>query len=128
VLIEESRQLLGRRGEFAVSGQQFHARVAQLCGNTTMLLVAGTLEALWNSQALGRVREEARRRLPDEADTIARRTVTEHRRIVKAIARGDGDAAAREMRRHLADTQATQIRVLGDTAFQLIEPLELPAA
>jgi DNA-binding FadR family transcriptional regulator len=127
-LIDESRRLIGQRDAFATSGQQFHARVAQLCGNTTMLLMAGTLEALWSSQALDPIRVQARERDPDEADDLARRSVTEHRRIVRHIARGAGDAAGREMRRHLAETQEAQITALGDAAFQIIPPLDAPAA
>lgn len=69
---------------------KFHVRLAQLSGNG---LLAGTLETImsqvmsvWTSQA-------------DQADVV--RILSEHQAILEALARRDGDDAARRMQDHM---------------------------
>lgn len=119
-LVDESEGC-GTTAEFTEAAHTFHRRLTELCGNTTMKLVAGTLESVWASQETRVVGFE-----PGADSSKERRSsIAAHRRLVTAIAEGDPDRASREMRRHLAEAQAVLTREFGPT---LIEPTTPPIA
>nr|MDT0664378.1 FCD domain-containing protein [Micromonospora sp. DSM 115978] len=106
--------------EFNDSAHAFHLRLTELCGNTTMMLIAGTLEAVWSAQ------EDRALRADYRTDERARRkSIASHRRIVTAIEAGKGDQASREMRKHLAEMQQV---VTGTYGSSVIELATIPAA
>jgi DNA-binding FadR family transcriptional regulator len=106
---------------FAASAYAFHLRLTELSGNTTMMLVAGTLEAVWNAQADRAARADRAEGCRDES-TSRPRSIAAHRRLVAAIAAGRGDQASRAMRKHLADTQRLMTEPYGSRVIELAEP------
>jgi GntR family transcriptional regulator, transcriptional repressor for pyruvate dehydrogenase complex len=96
--------------------------LTELCGNTTMTLLAGTLEAVWSFQEsrVAQVSLTAEDR-PDQADMrrMRRRAVSSHRRLIAAIDAGNGDRASREMRRHITDMQQGVIGAHGSAVIDL---------
>lgn len=101
---------------FTEAAHAFHLRLTELCGNTTITLLAGTLEAVWSFQ-------ETRVLLASEAgpeDVKARRrSVASHRRLIAAIAAGNSDHASREMHRHIVDMQQQLIGAYGSAVIEL---------
>jgi GntR family transcriptional regulator, transcriptional repressor for pyruvate dehydrogenase complex len=91
--------------------QEFHLRLVELCGNKTMTVLVGALEAVWSGQETRVLRTEDL-----QEDPKARhRAILAHRRVVSAIARGDTERAIRETRKHLADMQHLMPGPLGAT-------------
>jgi GntR family transcriptional regulator, transcriptional repressor for pyruvate dehydrogenase complex len=103
-LIDENERLLGESFGFTESALRFHAAVVELSGNTTVTVLAGALEAVWSAQE----RHWARRVSSDGGYPDLQKqseVLRAHRRIVKAIADGDAEAATGAMRSHLAKSQ-----------------------
>ncbi|MCK9926432.1 FCD domain-containing protein [Frankia sp. Mgl5] len=100
--------------EFNAAAHAFHLRLTELCGNTTMMLIAGTLEAVWSAQEDHALQADYR------SDPRARRmSIASHRRIVAAIEAGKGDQASREMRKHLSDMQQVMTGAYGSSVIKL---------
>jgi DNA-binding FadR family transcriptional regulator len=101
--------------DFTEQAHAFHRRLTELCGNTTVMLLAGTLESVWGAQETRALAFELRSDVTKER----RRSVAAHRRLIAAIAMGDGDKASREMRKHLAEAQAGLVDQMGSTLIEL---------
>lgn len=118
-VIDESETVLEDPVRFTATALRFHAQVVELCGNTTVTLMAGALEAVWSSQErLWASRASAAGGYP-ELDR-RRDVVRAHRRIADLIAAGDVDAAARTMRAHIGETQPYVD--YDDTVIEVIPP------
>lgn len=116
-LVDESERC-PTTASFTESAHDFHRRLNELCGNTTMAVMAGTLEAVWAAQETRAVDLELR---PD--DTRARRSsIAAHRRLIAAIADGNADRASRTMRKHLGEAQEVIVDELGSTMIELTTP------
>ena len=102
--IDKRRELLGEGLEFARLSRDFHDNLVASCGNKTMILVAGTLEALWSSQeercADATAADESHAQL-----RLRRSTLADHKRIVDAIDAGNPDLAEKVTRRHLEEAR-----------------------
>jgi DNA-binding FadR family transcriptional regulator len=106
---------------FTAAAHDFHLRLTELCGNTTMTLLAGTLEAVWNAQE-DRIAWSAE----DPEDPPSRReSIEAHRRLVKAIGDGEPDRARGEMHAHLTEVQELMVSDHGSRAIELTA---IPAA
>jgi GntR family transcriptional regulator, transcriptional repressor for pyruvate dehydrogenase complex len=116
-LVDESEKA-DNTADFTELAQRFHLRLIELCGNTTMVIVAGTLEAVWGSQETRVLTVDGSR---EDPKTRAR-SIAAHRRLIAAIADGAGERARREMRKHLADTQQLMIGTRGSTVIELAPP------
>jgi GntR family transcriptional repressor for pyruvate dehydrogenase complex len=117
-LIDDNEGQLGDEYEFTAGALAFHAAIVELCGNTTITLLAGALESVWGSQErLWAKKAAGEGAYPDAAQQ--HEVIRAHRRITKLIDAGDVDAATRTMRAHLAKSQpyvnydAVPIEVLG---------------
>ena len=117
-LVDASEQLLGDDSvEFTKSAQRFHQGIVDLCGNVTMRLMTGVLEAVWHIQEerwAERATEEGR--YPDRS--LQREVITAHRRIARYIRRGDRAGAVRSMRAHLEHSQP--FVDLGDAPIEVV--------
>lgn len=123
-LVDESERC-ATTAAFTESAHRFHRRLAELCGNTTMSLLAGTLEAVWGAQETRALAFD----LPGDEDAQRRRSIAAHRRLVAAIADGDADRASGDMRAHLAEAQEVLVDELGPTVIELTTtPVANPAA
>jgi GntR family transcriptional repressor for pyruvate dehydrogenase complex len=90
--------------EFTHLSRQFHDELVASCGNDTMILIVGTLEALWSSQEEKWAREvHTEGRYPEQR--LRRTVLVAHKRIVDAIEAGNPDIASKISRRHLEETQ-----------------------
>ena len=88
--------------KFSEIGREFHHVLAHGCGNHTMIVVMGSLEALWTSQEgewFGRAREA--NAFPTPAKRRA--ALNAHVKITEAIADGDVDRARRLAYKHIGD-------------------------
>ena len=113
-LVDQSEQC-ATTAEFAESAHEFHRRLTELCGNTTMTLLAGTLEAVWSAQETRALAFDLR---PDDSSE-RRSSIAAHRRLVAAIADGNADRASQVMRKHLAEAQEVLIEEFGPTVIEL---------
>ncbi|HMJ37861.1 MAG TPA: FCD domain-containing protein [Baekduia sp.] len=103
-LIDENEAQLGAATDFTSGALAFHAAIVELCGNTTITLLAGALESVWASQE--RLWAEKAVDDGDYPDAASQRQVVRaHRRIAKLIESGDVDVVTRAMRDHLNKSQ-----------------------
>lgn len=104
---------------FTEIGRRFHHEIAYGCGNHTMAVVMGSLEALWTSHERQWAEQSAAKGdYPSLADRRAVHAV--HVKLTQAIKTGDAERARRLASRHVADTQTY---VVGDDPDQLIQAL-----
>jgi GntR family transcriptional repressor for pyruvate dehydrogenase complex len=100
-LVDESEALIDDGAAFTTSLLRFHEALVAACENSTLRILVGTVERVWESQERAWAREATGR--GEYPDVDARRHAIEsHRRIADKVASGDGDAAARASRKHLA--------------------------
>lgn len=103
-LISESEALVGHDAEFTASALEFHAALVRLCGNTTTMLLASALEAVWGSQErLWAQQAASQGAYPDER--LQRQVISAHRKLTQRIEKGDVDGAQQAMRKHLMQSQ-----------------------
>ncbi|TDB87219.1 FadR family transcriptional regulator [Actinomadura sp. KC216] len=89
--------------EFTRVTRRFHEALVQLCGNQTLILVAGALESLWSSQEQAWAAEALE--AGDFPDVARRETgIRAHERIMQLIERGDAERLEAFARVHLANT------------------------
>jgi GntR family transcriptional regulator, transcriptional repressor for pyruvate dehydrogenase complex len=105
--------------EFTGEALQFHRAVVDECGNTTLRLLAGALESVWESQErrwADRARDAGR--YPSRKDRLA--VIEAHRTVIAHIAAGNAEKADRAMRAHVHSAQTyispadTLVDVVGD--------------
>jgi DNA-binding FadR family transcriptional regulator len=104
---------------FTEIGRQFHHEMARGCGNETMAVVMGSLEALWTSHEQQWAEQSvAQGAYPSLA---ARRAVLNaHVKLAKAVADGDVERARRLATRHVVDTQSFVVSDADDTLIQAV--------
>ncbi len=118
-LIQSNETLAGALDDpekFSEIGREFHHRLAHGCGNHTMVVVMGSLEALWVSQEgawFDRAKEE------NAFPTLSKRraALNAHVKITEAIADGDVDRARRLAYKHIGDAHT---HAVPDTSDQRI--------
>ncbi|MDZ7791714.1 MAG: FCD domain-containing protein [Xanthomonadales bacterium] len=79
--------------------RRFHEMLVDRCGNETMILLVGALEALWS----GGQREWAEQADPDRHASVAETSFRAHEQLIDLIEAGDADAAQRLARTHLEE-------------------------
>lgn len=85
------------------ASRQFHEAIVNLCGNHSLTIMAGALEALWSmheSDWAHRMGEAAA--IPREERLQA---LDDHRILMELIERGDGEGARRHAAKHLEISQ-----------------------
>lgn len=103
-LVDANEADIGESYAFTAGALQFHAAIIERCGNTTITLLAGALEAVWSSQErLWAQQASTDGEYPDPKDQ--REVLRAHRRVIKLIDDGDIDGATRAMRGHLTKSQ-----------------------
>lgn len=107
-LLEETNALAAERigdgAEFTRLARRFHDRVISECGNRTLILLVGVLEALWSAHE----QEWAEQAAAEGSYPVApfrEKVLRAHRRITAAIRAGDVDECTRLTRLHLAESQ-----------------------
>ena len=110
-LIPQLRQIndamaehIGDEARFTGIGRQFHQAIGDGCGNSTMVAVMGSLEALWTShEQQWAEKSEAEGAYPTRAQRRA--VLNTHIKLTEAIAAGEVERARRLATRHVAETQ-----------------------
>jgi GntR family transcriptional repressor for pyruvate dehydrogenase complex len=102
--IEASMAALDDPDTFIGLARDFHTEIVKNCGNETMALVVGTLEALWSAQV------DTLARNASVHGTFGDRSVRlslarEHERIYRAIEDGDARGAERAIQEHFTGHQ-----------------------
>lgn len=91
--------------EFTRLARRFHDEMVESCGNTTMILLVGTLETLWSAhEARWADNVDAEGRYPDVG--LRRLVLRAHARLIDAIDRGDADLTHRTALKHLGESQS----------------------
>jgi DNA-binding FadR family transcriptional regulator len=100
---------------FSRLGRQFHEAMVALCGNETMKLIVGALEAVWSARERDWAqRASGGRAFPDIETRDA--GLQAHERMLDLIQAGDAAGAARAATRHL---ESSTLHAVG-TARQVI--------
>jgi DNA-binding FadR family transcriptional regulator len=99
--------------EFTRLARGFHDEMVESCGNTTMILLVGTLETLWSAHEAQWADDiDAEGHYPDME--LRRLVLRAHARLTDAIDRGDGDLAHRTALKHLEEAQSYVLARNGD--------------
>jgi GntR family transcriptional regulator, transcriptional repressor for pyruvate dehydrogenase complex len=90
--------------EFTRLARQFHDEMVESCGNTTMILLVGTLETLWSSlESQWAETIDAEGHYPEVK--LRKLVLRAHARLTDAIDAGNRELAHRSARKHLDESQ-----------------------
>jgi GntR family transcriptional repressor for pyruvate dehydrogenase complex len=89
--------------EATTLSRQFHETMVGLCGNETLIIVVGALEALWSSHETGWAHSAETESVPVEERRAA---LQSHQEIIELIAAGDGPGVRDLAAAHLAAVQS----------------------
>lgn len=97
--------------EFTESCRNFHKELVACCGNETIILIIGALEAVWSAHARGWAEEHKASKdyLPGNR-SYREQGLEDHDHLIRLIERGDQEGAMREAQHHL-DWSAPTYRV-----------------
>ncbi len=103
--------------EVTDASRSFHETIVNACGNETLIVVAGALEAVWSAHERSwSARAAEAGRFPEPR--LGAKALKEHAQILSAIVSGDSDRAARAARRHLATAQLYPLSEAPDSAVK----------
>jgi GntR family transcriptional repressor for pyruvate dehydrogenase complex len=126
-LLHESRQALDNVDEVTRIARRFHEELVAQCGNETLILLVGALEAVWSAHEHEIVNAMT---LDGTIPTLEEREqfVTVHEQIIAAIADGDSTRAAAVAAAHLRNAERPLID-RGDTTINasLLQSPRTPA-
>lgn len=89
---------------FTRLSRHFHDRMVAECGNRTLMLLAGVLEALWSAHEQEWA-EQAQAEGSYPLASLRKEVLKAHNRIAAAIREGNSEEARRLSKRHLAESQ-----------------------
>lgn len=102
-LLDDAEQVLDDPDRYVPLARQFHTELVAGCGNATMGLVVGALEALWSGHVDTLARKTAQYgSFADKKVRLA--TAREHERLYKLIDDGDARGAEKAAREHLSES------------------------
>jgi GntR family transcriptional repressor for pyruvate dehydrogenase complex len=84
---------------FIIAAREFHIELVNCCGNATMSLVVGALEALWSAQ-VGTLMRNAEHHGSFSDRAIRQSLADEHERLYRLIAEGDARGVEQATRDH----------------------------
>jgi GntR family transcriptional regulator, transcriptional repressor for pyruvate dehydrogenase complex len=99
---------------YNINARRFHEALVAECGNETMIVVLGSLEAIWSAHESS-VWDEARQggeEVPTDspmASKTRRAALRDHEKILAAIEAGNADRAGALLTRHLAATRQSTL-------------------
>jgi GntR family transcriptional repressor for pyruvate dehydrogenase complex len=108
---EEMRQHRDHDIVFSELGRRFHEALVALCGNETMKVIVGALEAVWSACEREWARHASDTHSFPDAETRAA-GLRAHERLLELIEQGDSAGAARAAERHL---ERSTLYAVGDT-------------
>jgi DNA-binding FadR family transcriptional regulator len=108
--------------------REFHEAIVRLCGNETLIVVAGALESLWTAQESSWPEQATRTGFFPEPE-LRRQALEDHAEVLALIEAGDDDGVAKLLRRHMQTAQKYPMTGVGqDQPVQalLLRPLVQP--
>ncbi|WGX95539.1 FadR/GntR family transcriptional regulator [Nocardioides sp. L-11A] len=115
-LHERSVKVVDNLVEVTALSRMFHETLVDLCGNQSLVMLAGALESLWSSHEAAWAHRSADTVDIPRAERLE--ALDEHRELIDAIADGDPEAARKIALRHLLVAQIYP----GDQIDVLISP------
>jgi DNA-binding FadR family transcriptional regulator len=82
--------------------RSFHETLVELCGNESLIVIVGALEAIWSTHETTWSRTGSARKVPLAE---RRQALNGHGKVIEAIAKGDASAARRLAATHLEAVQ-----------------------
>lgn len=82
----------------------FHEALVQLCGNESLIVMAGALEAIWSRHEIGNVTDETSLSVSERRAALAA-----HGRVIDLIEAGDARAVRIALREHLEGVQSMPV-------------------
>lgn len=96
----EAASVIGDVERFTVVSRRFHELLVTACGNYSLTLVAGALEAVWSAHARDWIASGGENTAVLDRD-YREQGLADHQRLLDLIADGDASGAAEEAARHL---------------------------
>jgi DNA-binding FadR family transcriptional regulator len=100
----ESVQSLDDPAAFAILSRRFHEALVSCCGNETVSVVLGAVEAIWSAYTWGSASDSQNNggtcQHPVFDADVRARSLTAHEYLIMLIERGDEEGALREARHH----------------------------
>ena len=112
---EASRGALTRPDEASALFRRFHECIVEHCGNQTLMVVVGALEAIWSENVRARTVRSSRKRGAAELG----RSLHEHEVILRRIEDGDASGVVRAVIQHMSRVQGTTTRANADNKIIL---------
>lgn len=112
-----AERAVGDGVEFTRIGRRFHEEYVRACGNLTLIVMLGTLEAMWSHQERQWARTaETRGSYPSAR--AQEQVLVSHQALLRAIEQGEDDRAANLVRAHLQESQLYTLAEAGDVLVQ----------
>jgi DNA-binding FadR family transcriptional regulator len=121
---QATEEAVGDGVHFTRASRQFHEAFVQACGNTTLIVMLGTLEAMWSQQE----RQWAQRAQTKGSYPSAEaqgEVIAAHRALLRAIEAGRDEHAARLVQTHLRESQRYTLAEAEDSVVQATPPRSL---
>lgn len=118
-ITDEARARLDDPAAVAALSRRFYEELVARCGNETLVLVVGALEALWSTHVASVTAAAADRgRAPTRDGQL--RSIEEHEHLVGLIASGDHDGARLAASAHLERVQRTGLTADASVPIDLV--------
>jgi GntR family transcriptional regulator, transcriptional repressor for pyruvate dehydrogenase complex len=108
--IEAQRAELADASQYNANARRFHEAVVARCGNETMILVIGALEAIWSAHEPAAWEEAAAGPSAAMQADVHHAALRDHESLLAAIEEGDEDRAASIAAAHLAATRRSTLQ------------------
>lgn len=134
-VIEAQQAEFGDAGHYNANARKFHETLVSRCGNESMIVVIGSLEAIWSaheSSVWGSTEGSSEDASPESplAAKTRRAALRDHEKILAAIEAGDEDRAGALSARHLTATRQSTLDSAASSAIaaHLVSEIDLAAA
>jgi GntR family transcriptional regulator, transcriptional repressor for pyruvate dehydrogenase complex len=134
-VIEAQQAEFGDAGRYNANARKFHETLVSRCGNESMIVVIGSLEAIWSaheSSVWGSTEGSSADASPESplAAKTRRAALRDHEKVLAAIEAGDEDRAGTLSARHLTATRQSTLDSAASSAIaaHLVSEIDLSAA
>jgi GntR family transcriptional regulator, transcriptional repressor for pyruvate dehydrogenase complex len=112
---DASREVLGDPEAASMLFRSFHESIVAQCGNQTLMVLVGALEAIWSENVRLATARSGRKRTSEELE----RSFRDHQVILHRIEQGDGRGVTRAVIDHISRVQAAATRANADNRIVL---------
>lgn len=112
---EASRQSLDDSAKASMLFRSFHESIVAHCGNQTLIVLVGALEAIWSENVRVATARSTKKRTAKELE----RSLRDHQIILHRIEQGDARGVTRAVVDHISRVQAAATRANADNRIVL---------